>query len=177
MTRTAAAQANDPLSYSVMPSPVGDLLLVADDLGLHQIRFTQGKGAATIDEAWVRDDAALAEVRRQLEEYFAGTRKSFELTLVPTGTAFQRSVWQALTEIPFGSTWSYGELAQHIGRPKAVRAVGAANGANPLPIVVPCHRVIGANGKLTGFGGGLPAKEYLLALEGVLQEKPSLPLG
>ena len=154
------------LSYSVMPSPVGDLILVAGTEGLHQIRFTQGKGAATIDPTWRRDDEALEPVVRQLEEYFSGKRKQFALSLVPSGTAFQRAVWQALTLIPFGETWSYGELAEQIGKPKAVRAVGAANGANPLPIVVPCHRVIGANGKLTGFGGGLPAKEYLLGREG-----------
>ncbi|MEM1435511.1 MAG: methylated-DNA--[protein]-cysteine S-methyltransferase [Pseudomonadota bacterium] len=152
--------------YSVMRSPVGDLILVTGAGGLEQVCFTQGKGAREVDPAWIEDVDALAAVRLQLEEYFAGRRRDFDLTLLPQGTDFQKAVWQALTAIPFGETRSYAQIAEQIGRPKAVRAVGAANGANPLPIVVPCHRVIGASGKLTGFGGGLPAKQHLLALEG-----------
>jgi O-6-methylguanine DNA methyltransferase len=103
----------------------------------------------------------------QLEEYFQGKRKTFDLPLTPRGTAFQQRVWQTLCQIPFGATWSYGQLARAVGNPAASRAVGLANGKNPLPIVIPCHRVIGANGRLTGFGGGLPTKAALLALEGV----------
>ncbi len=102
---------------------------------------------------------------KQLREYFAGKRADFDLPLAPEGTEFQRSVWRNLQDIPYGETISYGELAKRVGNPKASRAVGAANGQNPIPIVIPCHRVIGANGKLTGFGGGLPTKEALLALE------------
>src|SRR5690606_26909033 len=112
----------------------------------------------------------LLETRRQLEEYFAGTRRDFELPLSPQGTQFQRNVWRTLAAIPYGRTWSYRDLAQRIGRPSAMRAVGAANGRNPLPIVLPCHRVIGADGSLTGFGGGLPTKAFLLRLEGSLPE-------
>jgi methylated-DNA-[protein]-cysteine S-methyltransferase len=108
---------------------------------------------------------AVGEAIRQLREYFAGRRNEFELPLAPEGTEFQRTVWNRLREIPYGETISYGELAKRVGNPKASRAVGAANGQNPIPIVIPCHRVIGSNGKLTGFGGGLPVKEALLALE------------
>ena len=112
----------------------------------------------------------LLEARRQLDDYFAGTRRDFDLPLSPRGTEFQRNVWRTLAAIPYGSTWSYRDLAQRIGRPAAMRAVGAANGRNPLPIVLPCHRVIGADGSLTGFGGGLPTKAFLLRLEGSLPE-------
>jgi methylated-DNA-[protein]-cysteine S-methyltransferase len=108
----------------------------------------------------------LDETARQLREYFAGTRQTFDLPLAPRGSGFQELVWQTLLKIPFGETWSYGQLAKHIGRPSASRAVGTANGANPISIIVPCHRVIGANGTLTGYGGGLPAKRWLLAHEG-----------
>lgn len=111
------------------------------------------------------DEAALAEAARQFAEYFAGTRTAFTLRLDPRGTPFQRAVWDALLTIPYGVTWSYAQLAAAIGRPRAVRAVGLANGANPLAIVIPCHRVIGSDGRLTGYGGGLPAKRYLLDFE------------
>jgi methylated-DNA-[protein]-cysteine S-methyltransferase len=116
-------------------------------------------------EGAVRDGDPLREARRQLEEYFAGERREFSLTLEPAGTDFQRRVWQALRGIPYGATMSYGELARRIGNPRAVRAVGLANGANPISIIVPCHRVIGADGSLTGYGGGLERKRFLLALE------------
>lgn len=116
--------------------------------------------------------ALLIRTRRQLDEYFSGQRHDFDLPLAPEGTAFQREVWQALCEIPFGQTWSYAQLARHIGRPKAMRAVGAANGRNPIPIIIPCHRVIGASGALVGFGGGLPAKVALLRLEGIHASLP-----
>src|SRR3546814_589482 len=112
------------------------------------------------------DNAVLRETGAQLEAYFTGALQAFDLPLKPIGTAFQREVWSTLAEIPYGETWSYGDVARRIGKPQAVRAVGAANGRNPIPIVLPCHRVIGADGSLTGFGGGLPAKQFLLTLEG-----------
>ena len=117
------------------------------------------------ESTWVKDADPFKEVSLQLDGYFAGDRRQFDLALAPEGTEFQRRVWSALTEIAYGETWSYGELARHIGKPKASRAVGAANGQNPIPVIIPCHRVIGSSGKLTGFGGGLQTKEYLLGLE------------
>jgi methylated-DNA-[protein]-cysteine S-methyltransferase len=151
--------------YDYLATPIGKLLLAADVQGLREVWFETGKHQKTPDPAWLHDPAKLAFARRQLEEYFAGTRTSFDLPLHPMGTGFQVTVWQALAKIPYGTTISYGELAKRIGEPQAVRAVGAANGRNPLPIVLPCHRVIGANGSLTGFGGGLPTKRFLLAME------------
>jgi methylated-DNA-[protein]-cysteine S-methyltransferase len=152
----------------IVESPLGSLTLVARNEGLSHLLFPVQEGAPPPGESGDRAVAILDETERQLGEYFAGVRRGFELPLRPAGTEFQLSVWWALAEISYGTTLSYGELAQHIGRPKAVRAVGAANGANPLPIVLPCHRVIGADGSLTGFGGGLPAKIALLELEGVI---------
>ena len=150
-----------------MPSPVGPLRLAADDDGLcllpdprHPLHANGGWHGG--------DNAVLAETRRQLGDYFSGTRRHFDLPLAPRGTPFQLGVWRALSTIPYGATISYRELAERIGQPSAMRAVGAANGRNPLPIVVPCHRVIGADGSLTGFGGGLPTKRFLLQLEGAL---------
>jgi methylated-DNA-[protein]-cysteine S-methyltransferase len=128
--------------------------------------WIEGEKHAPLHEAsWVRNDAAFAETRRQLDLYFAGKLESFSLPLQSDGTEFQRSVWAGLREIPYGETWSYAQLAKHIGRPKAMRAVGAANGRNPISIVVPCHRVIGADRSLTGYGGGLEAKAWLLKHE------------
>lgn len=117
------------------------------------------------DDSWSEDNKPFNAVIKQLDEYFDGKRQDFDLPLRPAGTEFQRQVWQALQQIPFGETWSYGELAKHVGTPNAYRAVGAANGINPIPVIIPCHRVIGSNGKLTGFGGGLEAKAFLLNLE------------
>lgn len=151
--------------HDEMPTPVGVLQLVADDLGLREIRFERERHPKKAHANWVRAREPLAFARVQLEEYFAGTRRQFELPLHPVGTPFQLDVWQALARIPYGDTISYGELARRIDHPQAVRAVGAANGRNPLPIVLPCHRVIGADGSLTGFGGGLPTKRFLLSLE------------
>ena len=151
--------------FDEMPSPVGTLRLVADDVGLRQIAFETERHPKPVAPDWVRSAEALAFARVQLQAYFAGTRQHFELPLHPLGTPFQCTVWHALAQIPYGTTLSYGELARHIGQPQAMRAVGAANGRNPLPIVLPCHRVIGANGSLTGFGGGLPTKRWLLELE------------
>jgi methylated-DNA-[protein]-cysteine S-methyltransferase len=147
------------------PFPFGDnqqLALVAGERGIEQIRFegTAADGVPRDDEFPVLKAAA-----EQLTAYFGGELKLFELPLTPEGTAFQRSVWDALLKIPYGQTRSYMQMAIVIGAPKAVRAVGAANGQNPIPIVIPCHRVIGSNGKLTGFGGGLPLKRQLLDLE------------
>jgi len=148
-----------------MESPVGRLLLAGDAAGLKLIGFPGGSRARRPAADWRRDDGGFDEARRQLQAYFRGALTRFDLKLAPEGTPFQLAVWRALREIPYGETRSYGELARAIGRPSASRAVGAANGANPLPIVVPCHRVIGSSGSLTGFGGGLETKAALLALE------------
>lgn len=154
------------MKFRVIESPIGPLLLARDDAGLREIRF--GKGAPfSIPDDWAQDHEALEDCAAQLDEYFAGRRKSFDLDLAPAGTAFQRSVWSALLAIPFGRTVSYRDVAKMSGRPGSVRAVGAANGANPIPIVIPCHRVIGADGSLTGYGGGLENKKWLLRHEGV----------
>jgi len=157
--------ADEPLWHDDMPSPIGRLRLVADAQGLRAVDFEADMRRHAPPPHWVHDPARLAFARIQFEEYFAGTRQLFDLPLHPLGTPFQLAVWQALVKIPYGTTTSYGELARRIEQPKAVRAVGAANGRNPLPIVVPCHRVIGSDGSLTGFGGGLPIKRYLLAME------------
>jgi methylated-DNA-[protein]-cysteine S-methyltransferase len=147
--------------HAYAPTPIGDLLLVASEEGLVRVEFPP---ALPPDNA-PRDEARLAPVLRQLAEYFAGDRKQFELPLVPRGTPFQLEVWRALQRIPYGETRSYAGIARSIGRPTATRAVGAANGANTIPIIIPCHRVIGTSGALTGFGGGLAVKRRLLDLE------------
>ncbi|MFT7382724.1 MAG: methylated-DNA-[protein]-cysteine S-methyltransferase [Urechidicola sp.] len=154
------------MQYRYMDSPLGQLLIAGDVKGLHFVGFPSGQLAVAPDVDWLHDEDICDEAVTQLAEYFAGERQSFSLTLCPTGTEFQVAVLQALRQIPYGATCSYGDVARAIGRPKAVRAVGAANGRNPLPIIIPCHRVIGSNGSLTGFGGGLPAKQWLLAHEG-----------
>ena len=151
--------------YTMLASPVGELLLAGDEDALHVIGFPSGSGAVAPDEGWEENPAPFAEAARQLGDYFAGRRRSFDLPLAPTGTPFQREVLEALQEIPYGETRSYADLAKAVGRPKATRAVGAANGRNPLPIVIPCHRAIGSDGSLTGFGGGLDTKRFLLDLE------------
>ena len=151
--------------YARIPSPLGPLLLVGTGDALTAIGLPSGRDGFEPDSIWIETAAPFAEARRQLEAYFAGTLRQFDLRLEPAGTPFQQRVWQALLEIPYGETVSYSELARRIGRPSAVRAVGAANGRNPLAIVIPCHRVIGSDGRLVGYGGGLPAKSALLALE------------
>ena len=151
--------------YDNLPTPVGRLRLVADREGLREVWFESGRHQREPAPGWSHSPQSLAFARTQLEEYFAGTRCAFDLPLHPLGTPFQLAVWEELGRIPYGEPISYGELARRIGHPQAVRAVGAANGRNPLPIVLPCHRVIGANGSLTGFGGGLPTKRFLLAME------------
>ena len=162
--------------YKLMPSPVGELTLVARDGKLSAILWeVERANRVRLGELIEADDSpVLLETERQLQEYFAGKRNQFELELDFTGTDFQKQVWQALLTIPFGETRSYSQIAQQIGNPKAVRAVGAANGRNPISIIAPGHRVIGASGGLTGFAGGLAAKQYLLALEGTGQTELAL---
>jgi len=153
------------MNYAQIESPLGPLLLAADDAGLRQILFVNGRHPARPDKSWKENHAPLKQTIQQLHAYFAGELEQFTLPLAPEGTPFQLEVWRRLCEIPYGETISYGDLARRIGNPNASRAVGLANGSNPIPIVIPCHRVIGSNGKLTGYGGGLPIKEKLLALE------------
>jgi len=162
--------------YKMMDSPVGRLTLVATDEGLAGILWENDRPSRVRLNIEAEDTRhpVLIETERQLKEYFAGQRKEFALSLDLAGTAFQRKVWNALLTIPFGETRSYGQIARQIGSPGAVRAVGAANGRNPVSIIAPCHRVIGSTGQLTGFGGGLDAKARLLALEGVKPELPGL---
>ena len=152
--------------FSEMPTPLGTLLLRGDGAVLTGVYMETHRHGPTDHGNTVRDDACFADARAQFAEYFAGQRTEFDLPLDrATGTGFQRRVWRALGEIPYGETISYGELARRIGQPAAVRAVGLANGRNPLSIVVPCHRVVGTGGKLTGYGGGLDRKRHLLDLE------------
>lgn len=153
------------LHYTYTPSPLGDLLLAGQGETLSFIGFPQGKARMRHQDVWLPDEQAFRAAKQQLRAYFAGELQQFELALAPLGTPFQQEVWQALQSIPYGQTRSYGEIAAQVGKPLASRAVGAANGRNPLPIVIPCHRVIGASGSLTGFGGGLEAKALLLRLE------------
>jgi methylated-DNA-[protein]-cysteine S-methyltransferase len=152
-----------------MASPVGRLRLASNGAALCLVEFENPRRPHRADGDWQDGgDAVLDEARRQLDAYFDGRRQAFELPLAPRGTVFQQRVWLALRDIAYGDTISYGQLAARLGMPTATRAVGAANGRNPLPIVLPCHRVVGADGSLTGFGGGLPVKRRLLELEGAL---------
>lgn len=152
-------------SYLIWPSPVGNLLLVNDGKGLCRLQFQDGAHPLEIEESWKKRRRPFVLVIQQLKEYFAGRLQRFTIPLSLEGTEFQRSVWRALKTIPYGKTVSYGAISKTIGNPKASRAVGAANGQNPVSIIVPCHRVIGASGKLVGYGGGLPIKTALLELE------------
>lgn len=154
------------MHYRYHDSPIGRLLLAADDSGLRQLLMDIEDKPWQIGEHWREATSELDGVCQQLDEYFAGRRQQFELRLAPQGTPFQQAVWQALQSIPFGHTSCYSALAEQIERPKAVRAVGAANGANPIAVIIPCHRVIGRDGSLTGYAGGLPRKALLLQLEG-----------
>jgi methylated-DNA-[protein]-cysteine S-methyltransferase len=151
--------------FTNLSSPIGSLLLAADETGLREISFPKNGIPASPQPDWIEDSLPFAEPIRQLRAYFAGDLETFDLPLAPQGTPFQQKVWRELCGIRYGETISYGQLAQRIGNPNASRAVGLANGSNPIPIIIPCHRVIGSNGKLTGYGGGLPIKEKLLALE------------
>jgi methylated-DNA-[protein]-cysteine S-methyltransferase len=151
--------------YCYFDTPIGELLLAGEADALSMIGFPQGAMRRDPEPDWIYSEEPLGAVREQLAEYFSGERKDFDLPLALQGTEFQVSVPEALQGIPYGETTSYGAIAKQIGRPKAVRAVGAANGRNPIPIIVPCHRVIGSSGDLTGFGGGLDTKAALLRLE------------
>lgn len=157
--------------YRTIESPIGVLTIAAADDGLHSILFERTE----IPQEWIESDHhVIGETARQLNAYFSGKLKEFDLPLRPAGTSFQMEVWRELARIPYGETISYGSLASRIGKPKACRAIGAANHANPLPIVIPCHRVIGSGGKMVGYGGGLPVKEALLNLELKFSHKESL---
>jgi len=153
------------MKYQYVDTQVGRLLLAGEQESLEYIGLPSGKGRVVPEAGWILTVDCFAEAAQQLLEYFAGERREFDLNLKPHGTDFQLDVLNALSEIPYGETTSYAVIANRIGRPKAVRAVGAANGRNPLPIVIPCHRVVGSDGSLTGFGGGLPLKQQLLSLE------------
>jgi methylated-DNA-[protein]-cysteine S-methyltransferase len=162
---TSTEQTTQTTMYTTMPSPIGELLLVGDDTALSGLYMQDGRKPKRIDPGWTEATAPFADVRAQLEEYFAGKRTSFDVPLAPEGAPFEREVWRALEEIPYGETVSYGEIARRVGQPTAARAVGTANGRNPIAVIVPCHRVIGADGSLTGYGGGLERKRLLLELE------------
>ncbi len=151
--------------YCYLTTPIGDLLLAGDEDALTMIGFPKGSMRRDPEPDWIYNEKPFAAVRKQLLEYFAGTRQDFDVRLKMSGTAFQVRVLEELQKIPYGETTSYRDIAERIGNPKAVRAVGAANGRNPIPIIIPCHRVIGSGGDLTGFGGGLDTKEALLRLE------------
>ena len=151
--------------YCYLDTPIGELLLAGTERALTMIGFPKGSMRRDPEPDWIYNEKPLTEARRQLTEYFAGDRKEFDLAVDPSGTEFQLSVLDELQKIPYGATTSYGEIARQIGKPNVMRAVGAANGRNPIPIVIPCHRVIGKSGDLTGFGGGLDTKEALLRLE------------
>jgi methylated-DNA-[protein]-cysteine S-methyltransferase len=153
------------LLYTTAESPIGQLLLIGDGETLRGVHIQEGRKPARIGDSWKRAEEPFVEVRKQLDEYFGGERVGFELALAATGSDFERRVWRELEAIPYGETTSYGELAGRIGHPGSARAVGMANGRNPISIIVPCHRVIGADGTLTGYGGGVERKRFLLELE------------
>lgn len=154
--------------YTTVASPIGELLLVGDRELLRGLYIREGRRPMRIRDSWRRADEPFTEAKRELDEYFAGERTEFEIPCAAAGAAFDRRVWAALERIPYGRTVSYGEIAREVEEPAAARAVGVANGRNPIAIVVPCHRVIGADGTLTGYGGGLERKRFLLELEGAM---------
>ena len=151
--------------YCYLDTPIGELVLAGDDDTLCLVGFPEGSMRREPEPDWIYSEKPFAAAREQLTDYFAGNLQSFDLKLRPAGTEFQRKVLDELQKIPYGTTTSYGDIARKIGNPKAMRAVGAANGRNPIPIIIPCHRVIGSSGDLVGFGGGLPTKEALLRHE------------
>lgn len=161
--------------YCYFDTPIGELLLAGEDDALSLVSFPEGSMRRDPEPDWIYNEKPFVAARQQLAEYFAGERREFDLPLKLSGTEFQMSVLDALQQIPYGETSSYAEIAERVGRPKAVRAVGAANGRNPIPIIVPCHRVIGSHGELTGFGGGLDTKEALLRLEAEHSQFPNVP--
>lgn len=162
---STAIYMSTPIYFDVHPSPIGELLLRSDGQALTGLQMEESNHPVHPTASWIRDPAPFRKVCRQLDEYFAGTRTAFDLPLAPEGTPFQTRVWRALRAIPYGEKAGYGEIAARIGAPGAARAVGGANGRNPIAIVIPCHRVVGSNGSLTGFGGGLDRKRFLLELE------------
>ena len=166
---------SETVRFWEMRTPVGPLLLSGDAEGLRGIAFARGGRAAEPDPEWQRSRAPFERAIHELEAYFEGERTQFDVPLALHGTPFQLEVWSVLRTIPYGETTSYGAIARRIGKPDASRAVGAANGRNPIPIIVPCHRVVGSDGALTGFGGGLPVKQALLELE-ARRAQPTLPL-
>jgi methylated-DNA-[protein]-cysteine S-methyltransferase len=155
--------------YTTLDSPIGELLLGGDEGELRLLSMQSGRHPISLGPGWVRREEAFADAAAQLHEYFDGDRRDFDLDLSLAGNPFELRVWEALREIPYGETVSYGEIARTIGAPTAARAVGLANGRNPIAVIVPCHRVIGANGTLTGYGGGLERKRFLLDLEAGVQ--------
>ena len=157
--------ATDQGLCATIDSPIGKLLLLGDGRALSGLYMQEGRKPGTVPPGCEHEPDAFAAVRTQLDEYFAGVRTSFDLQLEPVGSPFQLRIWRALQGVGYGETLSYGELARRIGHPGAARAVGAANGANPLSIVIPCHRLVGSNGALTGYGGGIARKRLLLDLE------------
>jgi methylated-DNA-[protein]-cysteine S-methyltransferase len=156
--------ASHPRLYTSFDSPIGELLLLGDGHALHGLYMQDGRKPVRIAPRWKRSEAPFTEVRAQLREYFAGERTTFDMPLAMDGAQFERRVWRALRDIPYGETVSYGEIARRVGQPAAARAVGLANGRNPIAVIVPCHRVIGASGALTGYGGGLERKRLLREL-------------
>ena len=154
------------MKYSVLGTPIGDFVLLGDGESISEAFFTDGQKATTPHTDWLRDDTAFMSARAQLEAYFKGQLREFDLNLAPEGTPFQRDVWDAVTSIRYGETSTYATIADRLGKPSAYRAVGAANGRNPISIIIPCHRLLGADGGLTGYGGGLHRKRWLLDLEG-----------
>jgi methylated-DNA-[protein]-cysteine S-methyltransferase len=155
--------------YTTIDSPIGELLLTGDGTTLNRLHMLEGRHPIEIDPKWQRDDAGLEPIATQLNEYFEGRRRTFDVPLGLDGTEFELKVWHELLQIPYGETASYGEIARRVGEPSAARAVGVANGRNPIAVIVPCHRVIGADGTLTGYGGGLERKRLLLDLEAGIQ--------
>ena len=156
--------------FQKLRTPIGDLTLIANEIGLRAVLWPDDKDRISLPTQLIASetDVVLTEAAFQIEQYFAGERTAFDVPLDLHGTDFQRAAWMSLANIPYGDTWTYKQQSEHLGRPKAMRAVGAANGKNPVSIVLPCHRVIGANGSLTGFAGGLEAKKHLLLLEGAI---------
>ncbi|MCY4613391.1 MAG: methylated-DNA--[protein]-cysteine S-methyltransferase [Nitrospira sp.] len=165
----------DAVSYCIVKSPVGRILLAGNARALTHLSFQDGRHPVDPDPQWTYSEKPFQRPIRQLNEYFSGKRKTFTIALAPQGTPFQQRVWQALRTIPYGRTLSYGQIAKAIGQPTAARAVGAANGQNPVSIIVPCHRVIGSNGKLVGYGGGLSIKDALLVHESTYHPRGPAP--
>ena len=165
---SASSPADETVWYTLLDTPFGDLCIAGTTQGLTHVEFQDGERPVKPEPDWQQDQGVLDEARQQLRAYFEGQRQRFTLPLAPVGTPFQRRVWRELQEIPWGTTTTYREIAERLGQPAAVRAVGHANGRNPVAIVIPCHRVVGANGRLTGYAGGIAVKRRLLQHEGAL---------